>query len=605
MYKIKLEWKYGNDYDSFLFELHENNEDEFFLDYKAVPSPNFIKNDLYYIITAVDEEDNTYPIERLYINDEFIDDYSFVCGRRFKNAFMECFGVVKIEAVIEGKSFVTDNIRILVRDIELNRNVANMIEYIYENCDDYLYEEHKNSKIQAGITQNEHVSIESKLSLIGEIFDTYVKCYDVLRYSPQTKPVRIAKVDDFGKIQQIRPNTVRYISCHPEELQAVNYSSGISVYRKYYQPAKTLVETASYSTDIYENRVIVYFIKRVYEDLKVMINDISARLNTHSVFKHDGYFESSYFIYSWNDKLLKNYLQKLDKLVFIFQELFFSYKSILRVSEVQVVSTPEFTNIFRCIAPYNAIFQNIDKWFKCGKYDVLKSNLLLSFITTSKIYEYYCLIKLNKAFEKNGFSREKSEAFRYQENKYYTNTLYNNTFKFAKNQVKATVYFQPVIYGIWKQVSRPNEIDLFRNTSISINPKNEIAQTNDEPFISNKYYTPDYIVKLSSNGKMLYFLLDAKFSTSYNVKKNQLPQLVYKYIFSVSTLAPSNASINGLCILCGKDTISERTSVYDYAKKLNISVSPEVDIINVPGAKTEDNQILDELVKQWIDAFEL
>ena len=61
------------------------------------------------------------------------------------------------------------------------------------------------------------------------------------------------------------------------------------------------------------------------------------------------------------------------------------YKKILNITDIHVVSKPKYTNIFRRIMPYNIIYQEIIKWFSCGNYDMAKSNLLLSFITISKI----------------------------------------------------------------------------------------------------------------------------------------------------------------------------------------------------------------------------
>ena len=55
---------------------------------------------------------------------------------------------------------------------------------------------------------------------------------------------------------------------------------------------------------------------------------------------------------------------------------------------------PVFTPVFRSINAYRQIYTVIHRWFSIGNYDLGKDELLLSFISTSKIYEYYCLIKM-------------------------------------------------------------------------------------------------------------------------------------------------------------------------------------------------------------------
>lgn len=37
-----------------------------------------------------------------------------------------------------------------------------MIKYIYDNCENYLYEEHKNNRIHNGIFDNGETSVQAK-----------------------------------------------------------------------------------------------------------------------------------------------------------------------------------------------------------------------------------------------------------------------------------------------------------------------------------------------------------------------------------------------------------------------------------------------------------
>lgn len=78
------------------------------------------------------------------------------------------------------------------------------------------------------------------------------------------------------------------------------------------------------------------------------------------------------------------------------------------------------------------MFEIMYKWFNSGRYNLAKEEFILSFISTSKIYEYYCLLKINSMFITNGYEFKNGYIFTYSEDKYYKNTRYNNTFNFAK-----------------------------------------------------------------------------------------------------------------------------------------------------------------------------
>ena len=141
------------------------------------------------------------------------------------------------------------------------------------------------------------------------------------------------------------------------------------------------------------------------------------------------------------------------------------------------------------------------------------------------------------------------------------------------------MYFQPVVYGDSRAF---NGLDIFRNTSTNAKKENSNR---------GKTYTPDYIIKVEYNGTTDYIILDAKFSTPENIRLHQLQELVYKYLFSISTLNKTD-HIKGLYILCGKQLGNdEEDIIHDLAQKIGHSVSPFADILVINGVKTDDYSI--------------
>ena len=597
MSEYTLHLEANNDTQNLPLVLKES--DDFFSDYFDKGNSSYVFNDYQYFLYVTDDQDNIIKIDSLYVNNEIIEDNGFLARKKPLAVFLECFGVIKIEVILNGVSYVTQNTHVHMKEGSINTNIKNMIDYIYDNCDKYLYEEHKNSKVETGILPNDkNISIDSKLSLLNEIYDIYLKSYNILKNAAQSKVISIHKIGDFNDLQNITSNTINYIVNHPEELVPVDYNSGISVNKQYYQPSKTLVQSVGYSYDIYENQVIVGFLKTVIRDLKGIKLTVETRKNRNTPSSpKNGYIDSAYYIYTRNTKMLNNYLENIDKILTKFKKLYVEYKKILNVSDFGVVTIPRYTNIFRKIMPYNIIFKKIIKWFNCGNYDMTKSDLLLSFMSISKIYEYFCLLKINRSLEKCGYKLISELSYKYNENRYYHNTTYNNTFEFSKDNISVTVYFQPVIYGKAIERNRPNGIGLFRNTKISITDPNILALLDERGAQQGNYYTPDYLIKITEDDNTKYYILDAKHTNPNNLKRYQLPALTFKYLFSISTFSKGNC-VAGMCILCGKAKENTFENLYDVAESYNIPIYPRACICCVTGTDVENDSNLIEYVKR-------
>ena len=581
-------------------ELHNKTSDNIINDYKDTFCKESVYGDHSYYIKMFDSSNTQVQFESAYINYEIIQDRNVCRGLKPDAIFKDCFGIIKIEVVYDGCSYVTSNISVKIKKSNINDSIKNMIDYIYENCDEYLYEKHEYSKTVVGIRPNANISLDSRLSMLEDIEKIYNKYFSFFKFSAQSKLINAQSVDDFSKLKTVNSNTIRYISIHPEELQPVNYNSGIIVNHQYFQPNNTLIQSIAYSYDTYENQIIVSFLKTVINELSVMRKRIEATIAQNSVLQADGeYVDSSYYIYTRNNKLLKEYIEAIGLLEKSFANLYLNYKRILRVQDVNVNAPPRYTDVFRKIIPYNAILKEILKWFSCGNYDLAKSDLLLTFVSLSKIYEYYCLININKAFERNGFRLSNAESFSYEELSYYCNVMYNNTFEYYKDSLTATVYFQPVIYNGEKKHTKNNGIKLFRNTSLCISNPDVLAALDDKPEIRSKdpFYTPDYIIRIQRDQESYYYILDAKHSTSNNVKKYQMPPLIFKYLFSISPTS-NDSILSGLYVLCGKENFNSFENIYDIAEKSSYKISPEVAIIGLTGIDLNNTICMDKLITQ-------
>ncbi len=585
---MKIKSNYHGEFDIILKDDKSNN-------YLDIPdgrelvyndnSYTFIVFDVSNIPTKFYINDEIYDIE-LCNNDTDIYEFKLInhSNENCNKPFLNSFGAIRIEIEINDKHYFSKNISVMVSNTNINKSVINMVQYIYENCENYLYEEHKFSAQSSGIKPSEIKSFEAKIAFLQKALNVYKNSYRYFKINPYTKLKKIEKVDTFDRLHMISSKTIRYISNHIEELSLVNYNTGIKYNKYYYQPNKVLIEHNLYSFDVYENHIVVGFLKTIIHDIIKMIKELQEyRYPKNIVADKDGYIDSTYQIFSRSIKKINNYIEDLESLKLEYQQIFNYYSKIFNIEVESIKKLPTFTPVFRSVNSYRQIYGIIHDWFSIGNCDLGKEELILSFISTSRIYEYYCLVKILRYFESN-FEMNLINKFSFSylvSDSYYSNTKYNNTFEFSDDNKRVIIYFQPVIYGDAFSINA-NGIKLFRNTSMSIR-----KEINKKGYV----YTPDYMIKVEYENKTNYIIMDAKFSTPDNIKKYQMQELIFKYLFSISTVNEED-NILGLYIICGKTAeIDHRNIIHDLAKKINYPVQPYAEILLMNGIDTENYEI--------------
>ena len=573
-------------------------------DYRLPVMEHYVYNNIGYEFCISGAEDEP---TQLMINDE-----AFLFSIVYKNnqmilvpknqsqlkPFLDSFGAVRIELTINNKIYATENIYVRIdRNDSKNQNIINMIEYIYDNSEEFLYEEHKYSKIATGIKKNQTISIEAKLNLFHEILQVYQKCYHALKTNPYSKLTQVDKIDSFEKLQSISPRTIQYIIQHVDDLEPVKFHTGITMNQQNYQPKKTLMTTTEESNQVFENQVIIGFLYTVLQNLLHMQKDMEQRVKFIQIPKQEGnYIDSRVYIYKNSIYALKRYLSDIEKYIQNFKKLYLNYSMIFHIKPKEIRHLPKYTAVFRSNMPYRLIYQKIVTWFSCGNYNLRQHDLLLSFISTSKIYEYYCLVKFLNYFKKYpDFEKVEFSRFLYRETKYYKNTRYNNTFLFKFKNQDLTLFFQPVIYG--KYYMGCNQIYLYRNTSHTVHGE-----------YNGNSYTPDFLIKFKTEAQEKYLLIDAKHSTTKTIRQFQMPELVYKYLFSISPLE-ENISVDGLYLFCGKndkydiEKCDRFDNLHDIANSFmpKKKVSPFAELVTITAYDVNEYQIINEIFHAFLN----
>lgn len=111
---------------------------------------------------------------------------------------------------------------------------------------------------------------------------------------------------------------------------------------------------------------------------------------------------------------------------------------------------------------------------------------------------------------------------------------------------------------------------------------------------------PDFILKYESDDKVKYLICDAKFSRKSKVQYYLMPDLIYKYISSLSTIN-DNEGIVGMCIFYGlSEENVEMQSFYDKQIKNAKVIKPIIEMLplseTISYSEQTDNAV--ELLRQ-------
>lgn len=574
-------------------------------------SSNFvIYSDLSYIFYLVTAELKQIKNVNVYINDifepsTFNNDNGEIkfssLGSSSKRIFQDCFGFVEISIIItfddnEEKTLVTDFLQVVVRNNSFNDSIQSMVDFIYYRQDTLLFHDNPQPRDLASLRDKGKNTRESQIILAEEIANLYEASYGFFKANSRFRIEKNPVVDDVSKLQQITPDTLRYMISHPEQLKPINSTTGIKVRKRNYQPQKTLVTQNKYSLDIYENHIILSFLRHMVKSVEKLYNEYQSLLVKfpEKEYYNREYKYSSFIIFAETRKTVIQFLNRLNRLQKKYIQIYGAYRRIFDFKIEAFAGGPTPTAIFLGVPQYKKIFVGIYQWLNYGIYNLSDYKFMLSFAKISSLYEIYFLLKILDYFKSRNYTVWESKRFYYPVKKesYYINTSYNNTFVLKNKDNKITIYYQPVVFSSNKMGS--NEIELYKNNSIPAKKtKTETAE----------YYNPDFIIKIENPEKNNYVVIDAKFSSFDSVKKYYFRNLSFKYMFSFSPLS-KNAELSGLCAVYAKCSSGDSvTNMYD--KQINeLPIKPYAEVLPLLEKIDDDLQYykLDRIFNKYINS---
>lgn len=483
------------------------------------------ENYLYKLIVRCDESFDSIEL--------FIGDYSVPlifnsnidCYETEKDTmFGGCFDLACISVNIddgygEESVYYSEYLRIATTK-QTARQVEQMLGEIENNLPNFLEVCFSRSRKKAGLIKNDVRSIWNTLKIVDEIISVYEENYGYFCNHKKSVIKQDATIVDVKSMRKVDQDSLIWIASNPDNLVGTEKESVIKYKEKYYAPVKIKTYISKYSYDIYENRMILGFLQSVIEyinfqvagfkreisELENIPNSIIIQLpNTHEL--------TGRCIYVY----YKGVIERFEKKREVLQEMFYRYARVLECVADNVVGLPKLTNTFKQVYHYRICYECMVKWFEAGDYSFEHLNYLFKLKTLSRIFEYYCLIKLQMAIVRNGFSLNDASRVVYDIEDNLEDI--NNKYVFSSHGYVLTLLYEP---SIW--VNRLNDGMNLYSTGYNFSK----CKWNDK-------WTLDFVLKISTYSNEYYYIIDAKYSNFQNVKKRYIPDLVLKYSSQIAS----------------------------------------------------------------------
>ncbi|MDR2536026.1 MAG: DUF2357 domain-containing protein [Treponema sp.] len=404
--------------------------------------------------------------------------------------------------------------------------------------------------LQGGWQKHSYKSLGSYIAMIENICLCYEQNYPSFKNNVKHTIAKQSSMESYQNIRNITTSSLQWLFQNSDQLVTVAGATAIQLNHKYYLPYQMHIEKSIKSFDIYENRVVLGFLQLVYNHARYietqLRNDIESEdklVDKLQKMEHDGMRMSVIPVKRIQLQNSSSQLQILGKLILNIEKQYPKYQEILRCFEKQPTGIPQKTKIFQEVQPYRHVFEQIMEWYRFGEFNLLKENLIFNIKTMDTLFEYYCLYKLLLMLQDAGFTESTdgeapSMYYPYRPTIYPYHCDIANTYRFKKDDILITLYYQPVI----RADDFENNITLYRTTS------------------SRDCYTPDFMFKIEApHRSACYVIMDAKYSTGETIRKYYIDKTILKYSCQVSGIEQNMVKM--VWLLQGRSDFNIRNTI--------------------------------------------
>lgn len=431
-----------------------------------------------------------------------------------------------------------------------------------------------------------------------EALDRILRVYETglpyFRANPRMKLRREARIDGAEKLRDFSYPAAAYMASHPEHLTPASPGRGIRVGVRHFLPKKVLVESEEKSTDTFENRIVVGFLKTLHAEVEAecaRLDAVAAEANASLSNLSDETLEAAGGVsvgsgssgapegYTATDRALAaNALDRLRRTLSSLKSradririLHRHYRDAMPVADVLVTGACPPTPVFLSLPAYRMVYEAIRDWERSEWTREEGESGLLTFLRQSRLYECWALTGLLDAFAAEGFRLVRKFRHTYEAPyRDWEQTDFQNTFRFVRREedrtVEATLFYEPVVRaasGVYDRRGAPlfeNGVKFVRTTVFSPEEGTEGAYLKSANFGSPLFYTPDFLLRIrvreerdDAEGSVQTFwaVADAKYSTVERVARERAMPAAFKYLFGMRPIDAKDRVL-GLWLFCGK-----------------------------------------------------
>lgn len=429
-----------------------------------------------------------------------------------------------------------------------------MGEFIYQKAPIYLGRGMKASAPAfVGRVSEAEDSVQARLKPMRTTLRVYEMTQGYFHANARFKYVEADAVAPFERMRALTPETAAWIAERPDELLPSESPTGIGSPGRWWRPKHVLAASSRRDHAIAENLAVAGFLRRIVLDAQDLGARIRALIGKYERGQGEQYVSTMDAVFRARAKTLKAALEELGAMTERFERLFAVYLRMLGLAAEDVpalAALPEPCPAFASIPAYSMVYERMREWFALPPIALEREEKLLVFSEGPQLYEVYVLLRMLDALSSLGFAFLGAERFEYPTHKGLAkNAEIENTFAFAAGGIGITLYYQPFIRGQDANLTRPeNGIGLIRTTSFNFaSPEKPTEASRPQ----HAYYTPDFLLKIETQGRSFYVIADAKLSSAATILHKRLGELVFKYAFSIAPIRAED-TLAGLHFFCGR-----------------------------------------------------
>lgn len=470
-----------------------------------------------------------------------LSDDGLVIKSQANNLFRESFGYSNLRVYIDNE---------LVRDLPFNvstheekfKNIKEMMVYLLENNDRILDLCFSRTKHKSRNDGDAKASFDSVVTAAENIVFSLSNRKHSLRGELRHR-LELVKEDADGKnFFNVNPYDV---IDNLDKLSQGYSPDSITLLGKVYSMEGIQRESHINSYDLEENRVLLGGLVSIKEELLDILRIIDK--------------SSEKLTYDKEYKVIQPYVRPVGG--FVIEDLYTQLTTSAMAKRIENVlgHVNELLNFFQrkiavvfhgfippLLSPfarksrfYIELYGYLNDWYALGSPDIRADNDLTKIRSTSKIYELFTLYKLIDALHKDGWKVISSV-----EHEFFKSFIPSQV-GFSRDDSVLSVFYEKKIGGY--------TADTNHNDLIALNKNNSDSQYN--------YYNPDFVIMKNNQKGVSYYILDAKYSSSYTLDKYKVLDGLYEKYYT--NLAVYNKNERTL----GKKEIKCVNAIYPFGDR--------------------------------------